>query len=83
MPSVKPGVTVRPPGTARSSVTVKVSVSPSAAEASPIVTVGAVLSQTAVSVMSADGVRFTPSVAASFGTVTITFLLPSGTRTRV
>ena len=39
MPSAKPGVTVRPPDTALSSVTVKLIASPSAAEASAMVTV--------------------------------------------
>ena len=40
VPSVKSGVTVKPPDTAWSSVTVKVIASPSAALASAIVTAG-------------------------------------------
>ena len=80
---MKPGVTFRPPDTARSSVTVKVSASPSAAEASPIVTLGGPASQAAVAVTSAAGVRFTPSVAASFGTVTTTSAPPAGVRMSV
>ena len=41
VPSVKLGVTVSPPETAASSVTVKVIPSPSSADSSPIVTAGA------------------------------------------
>ena len=48
-----------------------------------IATVGATLSHVAVAVTSAAGVRFTPSVAASFGTVTTTFAPPAGVSTSV
>ena len=48
--SVKLGVTVRPPGTALSSVTVNVIASPSSADASAIVTAGAASSSVIVPV---------------------------------
>ena len=72
VPSVKPGVTVRPPGTARSRVTLKVSASPSVAEASAIVTLGAVESQAAVAATFSGGPVLRPSVAVLASTVTVT-----------
>ena len=48
VPSVKLGVTVRPPDTAASSVTVKVSASPSSAEESAMVTAGVTAAATVI-----------------------------------
>ena len=71
--SVKPGVTVRPPDTARSSVTVNVICSPSAADASSIVTVAkapsslvivpVAVSVAATSVAAPETSRFTMNVS--------------------
>ena len=83
VPSVKLGVTVRPPDTARSSVTVKVSASPSVAEVSATVSVGTVPSHVAVATTFCAGPVFTPSVAASWRTVTVTFVFPSGVTSSV
>ena len=62
VPSVKLGVTVKPPDTALSSVTVKVSESPSSAESSVTVTAGAAGSVTVMSNVSVTA-AFTPSSA--------------------
>ena len=47
----------------------------------PIVSSGATASHSAVTAASCAGTVFTPSVAASFDTVTVTSLLPSGSTT--
>ena len=67
MPSVKLGVTVKPPETALSSVTVKVIESPSLAEASAIVTAGVagvpLAGVTVISKKAAVSASFTASFA--------------------
>ena len=61
VPSVKPGVTVRPPATALSSVTVNDIDSPSAAEASATVTAGPGGAASSLTIVPVAGVAVTAS----------------------
>ena len=79
--SVKDGVTVRPPSTALSSVTVNVIASPSLAEASSIVT--AALPSSFVIVPVAVSVAVTPAVVSDTARLTVKVSAASTTASSV